>query len=104
MSTLRKSLRVFFLLGVATVSAHGTVSHAGEITFVEWHSNPYIPNINVRYFDTQGSRAVCTGFYKDKPVGAGSAYINNGIAEVTIRMPDGARADSKNTTVRCRTE
>ncbi len=104
MLTLRKSLRVCFLIGVATVSAHGTVSHAGEITFVEWHSNPYISKIKVRYFDTEGRKAVCTGFYKDKPVGAGSASIRNGIAVVTIDMPDGARKDSENTTVRCRTE
>ena len=102
MLTLWRSVAACLLISAVTASAPVTISHAGEITFVEWHS--YRSQINVRYFDTEGSRAVCTGFYKEKPVGAGSASIKNGIAEVKISMPDGARADSKNTTVRCRKE
>ena len=102
MFTLRRSVGACLLIGAVTASAPVTFSHAGEITFVEWDS--IFSQINVRYFDTEGSRAVCTGFYKEKPVGAGSAYMKNGIAAVEISMPQGARADSENTTVRCRTE
>lgn len=102
MFTLPRSVGACLLIGAVTASAPVTISHAGEITFVEWHS--IYSQINVRYFDTEGQKAVCTGFYKDKPVGAGSAFLSNGIAAVEISMPKGARADSENTTVRCRTE
>ena len=102
MFTLPRSVGACLLIGTVTASAPMTFSHAGEITFVERDSLFY--QINVRYFDTEGRKAVCTGFYKDKPVGAGSASLKNGIAAVEISMPKGAWADPENTTVRCRTE
>ena len=102
MLMLRRSVGACLLIGAVLASAPVTFSHAGEITFVEWDS--IYSQINVRYFDTEGQKVICTGFYKDKPVGAGSAFFRNGIAAVEISMPKGARADSENTTVRCRTE
>ena len=56
MFTLRRSVELVSSIGAVTASAPVTFSHAGEITFVEWHS--IYSQINVRYFDTEGSRAV----------------------------------------------
>ncbi len=90
----------FVLITVLTVS---TRTEAGEITFVEWHSSPYIPKINVTYFDTVGAKAVCTAFFKGKPVGASSQILSSGIAKVSIEVPETLKGH-KDVKLTCRTE
>ena len=93
--------QIFFVL--TTVFFVSTRTEAGEITFVEWHSNPYIPEINVTYFDTVGAKAVCTAFFKGKPVGASSKRLSSGIAKVSIEVPETLKGN-KEVKLACRTE
>lgn len=77
-----------------------TTSFGGEVTYVQW--GPY-SSLKITYFDTAGSQAVCTVFYNDKPVGANSAYLSNGIANVEVWVPSGLKGE-KNITYACRTK
>ena len=77
-----------------------TNSFGGEVTYAEW--GPY-SSLKLTYFDTGGSKAVCTVFYNDKPVGADSAYLSNGIANVEVWVPSGVKGE-KDITYACRTE
>ena len=63
MLTLWRSVAACLLISAVTASAPVTISHAGEITFVEWHS--IFSQINVRYFDTEGK--FVQGFTKKNP-------------------------------------
>ena len=76
-------------------------SSAGEITFTEW--NGVFAQLDITYFDTAGSKAICTVFFEGKPVGADSAHLVNGIATIRVVVPKGVYKNSK-ATYACRTE
>ena len=78
-----------------------TTSFGGEVTYTQWH--PVYSRLDITYFDTAGRKAICTVFYNDKPVGANSAYLSNGIANVEVWIPSGVKGE-KNVTYACRTE
>ena len=78
-----------------------TTSFGGEVTYTQW--NNYFSRLEITYFDTTGKIAVCTVFYNSKPVGAGSAYFSNGIANVKVNVPSGV-VGGDNVTYACRTE
>ena len=73
----------------------------GEVTYTQWSG--VFNQLEITYFDTTGTSAVCTVFYNSKPVGAGSAYLINGIANVAVRVPSGVHGSDK-VTYACRTE
>ena len=90
-----------FLVSLPLVFCAPQKSDAGEVTFTEW--NAYLDTLTLTYFDTTGSRAVCTVFYKNKPVGANSARLSNGIANVVVTVPSPV-VGQKDVTYACRTE
>ena len=73
----------------------------GEVTYTQW--DKFISRLEITYFDTTGTSAVCTVFYNSKPVGDGSAYFYNGIANVKVSVPSGVVGSDK-VTYACRTE
>ena len=73
----------------------------GEVTYTQWKA--MYSRLDITYFDTTGSAAVCTVFYNNKPVGADSARLRNGIANVKVSVPSGV-VGSDNVTYACRTE
>lgn len=84
-----------------TLAILPSLSFAGEVTYAQW--NNLYNRLEITYFDTAGSKAICTVFYKNKPVGASSAILYNGIANVRVTVPSGVVGDDK-VTYACRTE
>lgn len=62
-------------------------SFGGEITHMQY--NTLFNTVDFTYIDSVGATAVCTVFYNNKPVGANSSNLINGVATVKVSVPLG---------------